>query len=117
MTDDLVRRLRNRAESWLEYECDDDAKIDIETADRIEELEGVFHLRWECDMRAIKRWRDAHPGNDSVWPDGADLCVWLMDRIEDLQDTIARIQYINLRRDMNVKNRTIEIEKLCKGEK
>ena len=37
------------------------------------------------------------------------------DRIEELQDIIAKIQYTNLRRDINAENRTIEIEKLCKG--
>ena len=36
------------------------------------------------------------------------------DRIEQLQDIIAKIQYTNLRRDINAKNRRIEIEKLCK---
>jgi len=36
------------------------------------------------------------------------------DRIEELQDTIAKIQYTNLRRDMNIDNRTKEIERLCK---
>jgi hypothetical protein len=39
------------------------------------------------------------------------------DRIDKLQDIIAKIQYTNLRRDINAKNRTIEIEKLCKGKK
>lgn len=38
------------------------------------------------------------------------------DRIEELQDIIARIQYTNLRRDMNIENRTKEIDRLCKGE-
>jgi hypothetical protein len=37
-------------------------------------------------------------------------------RIEELQDTITKIQYTNLRRDMNIENRTKEIERLCKGE-
>lgn len=36
------------------------------------------------------------------------------DRIEALKDTIARIQHTNLRRDMNLENRTMEIDKLCK---
>jgi len=36
------------------------------------------------------------------------------DRIDKLQDIIAKIQYTNLRRDINAKSRTIEIEKLCK---
>jgi hypothetical protein len=39
MTEDLVKRLKNRAESWLEYECEEDAKIDIEAVDCIEELQ------------------------------------------------------------------------------
>ena len=46
MTDDLVKRLRNRAESWLEYECEDDAKIDTEAADRIEELQEALGALW-----------------------------------------------------------------------
>jgi hypothetical protein len=37
------------------------------------------------------------------------------DRIEWMQDIIARIQYTNLRQDINAESRTIEIEKLCKG--
>lgn len=36
------------------------------------------------------------------------------DRIEWMQDVIARIQQTNLRRDMNAKSRTTEIDKLCK---
>ena len=38
------------------------------------------------------------------------------DRIEWMQDIIARIQYTNLRQDINAESRTIEIEKLCKGQ-
>jgi len=36
------------------------------------------------------------------------------EKINALEDIIARIQYTNLRRDMNLKNRTMEIDKLCK---
>lgn len=43
-----------------------------------------------------------------------DQIIQLHDRIQKLEDTIARIQYTNLRRDMNLKNRTMEIDKLCK---
>ena len=39
----------------------------------------------------------------------------LYDRIAALKDIIARIQYTNLRQDINAESRTIEIEKLCKG--
>lgn len=43
-----------------------------------------------------------------------DQIIRLHEKINELEDIIARIQYTNLRRDMNAKNRTIEIEKLCK---
>lgn len=35
-------------------------------------------------------------------------------QIEALQDIIARIQYTNLRRDINAERRTIEIDRMCK---
>lgn len=43
-----------------------------------------------------------------------DQIIQLHEKIQNLEDTIARIQYTNLRRDMNLKNRTMEIDKLCK---
>ena len=49
--------------------------------ERVEELERLFDLHWKASQRAIKMWQAANPGNDHVWPDAADLCVWLMDRI------------------------------------
>jgi division protein CdvB (Snf7/Vps24/ESCRT-III family) len=45
-----------------------------------------------------------------------DQIVKLSEEISQLKDIIARIQYTNLRRDMNIKNRTIAIDQLCKGE-
>jgi hypothetical protein len=48
----------------------------------VEEMQASADLRWGADMRAIKRWQEAHPGNDLVWPDHADLCVWLMEQLE-----------------------------------
>jgi hypothetical protein len=47
---------------------------------RAAELQRTFDLRWDADMRAIKRWQAANPGNDLVWPDRADLVVWLLER-------------------------------------
>jgi hypothetical protein len=44
-----------------------------------------------------------------------DLTTEAASRIEWMQDIIARIQYTNLRQDINAESRTIEIEKLCKG--
>ena len=64
----------------------------MRAADRINELqqslndyERLFQLRWQADMRAIKMWQAANPGNDLVWPDHADLCVWLMGRVKELK--------------------------------
>jgi hypothetical protein len=45
------------------------------------ELQSTFDLRWNADMRAIKRWQEA-TGETLVWPDHADLCVWLLSRME-----------------------------------
>ena len=44
-----------------------------------------------------------------------DQIIRLHEKINELEDIIACIQYTNLRRDINAENRTIEIEKLCKG--
>ena len=42
MSDDLVKRLRNRSERWMRYNYEDNAKIDSDAADRIEELEEAL---------------------------------------------------------------------------
>jgi hypothetical protein len=44
-----------------------------------ESLQATFDLQWEADQRAIKRWQAAHPGNDLVRPDRANMVVWLME--------------------------------------
>lgn len=57
----------------------------VSRLDRDEELAAMqqcFALRWEADMRAIKRWQEAHPDNDLTWPDHADLVVWLIEQLE-----------------------------------
>jgi hypothetical protein len=51
-----------------------------------DEQEQSFDLRWSADMRAIKRWQAAHPGKELVWPDHADLCVWLLEQLERTGD-------------------------------
>lgn len=45
-----------------------------------EEYERLFNINWDADQRAIKRWQEAHPGNDLVWPDRADMVVWLLEQ-------------------------------------
>lgn len=47
-----------------------------------EAMHQTFDLRQKADMRAIKRWQAAHPGNDLTWPDHADMVVWLLERLD-----------------------------------
>lgn len=68
--------------------------IDRLTAERDEaiaesaEQSASFDLRWKADMRAIKAWQEANPGNELVWPDHADLCVWLLGERDAAQAAI-----------------------------
>jgi hypothetical protein len=48
-----------------------------------ESLQATFDLEWKADQRTIKRWQEAHPGNDLVWPDRANMVVWLMEHAKD----------------------------------
>lgn len=47
----------------------------------VQDSEFTLEIRWEADMRAIKRWQEANPGNGLTWPDHADLVVWLLDQL------------------------------------
>lgn len=57
----------------------DEAQLKEVTEER-DELEQLFDLQWKADQRAIKRWQKAHPGNERIWPDRADMVVWLMEQ-------------------------------------
>lgn len=50
-------------------------------AEKLAELEALFDLRHNADMRAIKCWQEA-TGRDLIWPDQADLCVWLLEQLD-----------------------------------
>ena len=56
------------------------------------DLQASADLRWKADMRAIKMWQEAHPGNDLVWPDHADLCVWLLEQLTKRRGALLRIR-------------------------
>lgn len=55
-----------------------------------DELQEGFDLRWKADMRAIRQWQESNPGNDLVWPDHADLCVWLTARATAAEAKLAK---------------------------
>jgi len=50
-----------------------------------DELQYVFDTRWDADQRAIKRWQEANPERKPIWPDHADMVVWLLKRDARLQ--------------------------------
>lgn len=56
-----------------------------------DELRASLKLRTSADARAIAAWRVAHPGNDLIQPDHADLCVWLADRAEKAEADLLRL--------------------------
>lgn len=59
----------------------DEAQIKELTEER-DELQALFDLEWEADQRAIKRWQAAHPGSERIWPDRANMVVWLMEQYD-----------------------------------
>lgn len=61
---------------WLQ------ATISGDQPDELRDLKATFDLRWDADMRAIKRWQAAHPGNELVWPDHADMVIWLLEQLD-----------------------------------
>jgi hypothetical protein len=64
------------AQVWF-YLQTENKRLKDEIADY--ELSAKIHA--ECRIRAVERWQQAHPGNDLMWPDGANLLVWLMDQV------------------------------------
>lgn len=52
-----------------------------ELEDALREAEESADLRHRADLRAVQMWRAA-TGKDLVHPDHADLCLWLMDRLD-----------------------------------
>lgn len=60
---------------------------------RVDELQRVFDLRWKATQRAIARWRAEDPaGRKLEWPDHADLCCWLMDRMTTVEAECKRLR-------------------------
>jgi hypothetical protein len=71
-----------RGNDW----CDQAKKARAER----DELQSSFDLRWKADMRAIKNWQAANQGNDLVWPDHADLAVWLLAERDRLREALEQ---------------------------
>lgn len=60
--------------------------------EQLADHEHSFELRHKADMRAIERWRKAHPERELVMPDHADLCVWLLEERDRLLKALGRLR-------------------------
>ena len=60
-------------------------------ASDVAELQVTFDLRRQADQRAIKLWQSAHPGNDLVWTDHADMVMSLLDENDRLRAVLQVI--------------------------
>ena len=63
-----------------------------ELENELTELRNTFSLRWNADRRAIKLWQKDHPGQENIWPDHADLVIYLLNKIDLLQDSLNQSQ-------------------------
>lgn len=83
-TDAFLQRHRqhneDEMETTIEFLKEMERKLDAARAELCE-FDHTFALRRDADMRAIDRWRKAHPGNDLALPDHADLVVWLLEEL------------------------------------
>jgi hypothetical protein len=75
--------------------------------------QASFDLRWEADMRAIKRWQESS-GKVLVWPDHTDLCVWLLEENERLVRAFKYEQDERCAMFTQVDKDIVEIETLTK---
>lgn len=56
-----------------------------------EAVEAGLRLRRNADMQAIKRWQ-TQSGRYDTWPDHTDLCVFLMERIDELEAKAVELE-------------------------
>lgn len=75
----MILRQRNLIDRWVRQAFCEGLVARQSADERLADLEELFDLTWEADMRAVKRWREAHPGNELVMPDRADMVVWLLE--------------------------------------
>jgi hypothetical protein len=75
----IVERLRELGFSGNELGHEAADEIERLTAED-QDLQALFELQRQADQRAVKRWKEAHQDLDHVWPDRADMVVWLMEQ-------------------------------------
>lgn len=58
----------------------------------VRELEASLKLQQDANMRGVKLWQAAHPGNELVWPDQAKMVAWMLETITSLESRLARVE-------------------------
>ncbi|WJJ94026.1 hypothetical protein [Neopusillimonas aromaticivorans] len=56
-----------------------------------DELEALFNMRYQADLRAISMWRAAGDDREMKLPDRADLCLFLLEREDFLLSTLNEL--------------------------
>lgn len=89
---DIVERIRRAADVgeaengpsiWINLQREAAAEIERLREENVD-LWRTFDTMWNANMRAIKRWHAA--GNpENVWPDHADMVVWLLERLSEAE--------------------------------
>lgn len=74
-----------RTIEWLREDVHRTTMRRLDLDEEIADHDIGFNLRWDADMRAIKRWQ-AETGRDLVWPDHADMVVWLLNKLDEICD-------------------------------
>ncbi|HEC65264.1 MAG TPA: hypothetical protein ENI23_08220 [bacterium] len=75
----------------------------LELEEQVKEYEQSFDLQYDASMRGIKMWQEA-TGRDMVWPDKADLVVWLIEKLEKKERTLQLVDQISKRIEVKLEN-------------
>lgn len=56
---------------------------------RVEEIERVRQMEKQAEQRAVEMWRQGHPEREIVLPDRANLVLYLLERLDKLENRLV----------------------------
>ena len=89
----LAKQALNALNSYIEER----SRRETELLATIAELEGMLDMRSKADNRAVKTWWK-NTGRNLTIPDHADLCVYLLEVIAKLRESLIEIINISDRK-------------------